>query len=265
MARGAVFHARKKSPLSYLAMNYRLQHFVTIGFFALLSAPVMAETLPDFRPALLGTYRQSLINKIDTQSLMKRGQGDAILMFTAGVSASGYGYVWETYRGTPNSELLARELMGRTSQSQFEPAVYKHLHVGVTLTGTVIFSVVAGQPHLRIFLNQEESDLKQGHDFIAPQLAFPAGNPKYEGIWYPGHVKTGPGVAAVTLDVDVNGKVQNAVLAYEHPAGKGFGAEAIDGLRKAAFIPGFRNGKAVPCRFTFPVIWSGTSRRPKTG
>lgn len=82
---------------------------------------------------------------------------------------------------------------------------------------------------------------------------------------YPGHVLTGPGAAAVTLDIDINGKVKNAILAYEHPAGKGFGAEAVDGLRKAVFIPGFRNGKAVPCRFTFPVIFSGTSRAPKTG
>jgi TonB family protein len=246
-------------------MNYRTHFLAAVTLLTLLSAPVLAETLPEFRPALLGTYRRSLINTINTESLMKRGQGDALLMFTAGVSPSGFGYVWHTYRGTPNSQLLARELMDRTSQAQFEAAVYKHLHVGVTLAGTVIFSVVGGKPHLRIFLNQEESDLKQGKDFIAPQLAFPAGNPKYEGIYYPGHVMTGPGTVAVTLDIDANGKVQNAIVAYEHPAGKGFGAEAVDGLRKAVFIPGFRNGKAVPCRFTFPLIFSATSRAPKTG
>jgi hypothetical protein len=246
-------------------MNSRIHYFATVAVLALFSAPVMAETLPEFRPALLGTYRRSLINTINTESLMKRGQGDAVVMFTAGISASGYGYVWETYRGTPNSHLLSKELMDRTAQAQFEPAIYKGQRVGVILTGTASFSVVAGKPHLRIFLNQEESDLKQGKDFIAPQLAFAAGNPKYEGIYYPGHVMTGPGTVAVTLDIDVNGKVQNATLAYEHPAGKGFGVEAVDGLRKAVFIPGFRNGKAVPCRFTFPVIFSATSRRPRTG
>jgi hypothetical protein len=246
-------------------MNYRTHFLATFALLSLLSVPALAETLPEFRPALLGSYSRSLINTIDTQSLMKRGQGDAIVMFTAGISESGYGYVWRTYRGTPNSHLLGKELMDRSSQAQFEPAVYKHLHVGVVLNGTVSFSVVAGKPHLRIFLNQEESDLKQGKDFIAPQLSFAAGNPKFEGIWYPGHVLTGPGAAAVTLDIDVNGKVQNAILAYEHPVGKGFGVEAVDGLRKAVFIPGFRNGKAVPCRFTYPVIFSGTSRAPKTG
>jgi TonB family protein len=246
-------------------MNYRIQILAAISLLSLLSVPAMAETLPEFRPALLGSFSRSLVNTINTESLMKRGQGDAVVMFSAGISAWGYGYVWETYRGTPNSELLSKELMDRTRQTQFEAAVYKHQHVGVMLNGTVSFTVVAGKPHLRIFLNQEEGDLKQGKDFIAPQLAFAAGNPQYEGIWYPGHALTTPGVAAVTLDVDVNGKVQNAVLAYEHPAGKGFGTEAVDALRKAVFIPGFRNGKAVPCRFTFPVIFNGTSRRPKTG
>jgi TonB family protein len=246
-------------------MNHRVQPFAAIALLSLLSVPVMADSLPEFRPALLGNYSRSLINTIDTQSLMKRGQGDAVVMFTAGISESGYGHVWETYRGTPNSNLLSKEVMDRTSQAQFEAAVYKHQHVGVIINGTVSFSVVAGKPHLRIFLNQEESDLKQGKDFIAPQLSFATGNPKFEGIWYPGHTLTTPGVAAVTLDVDVNGKVQNAVVAYEHPPGKGFGVEAVDALRKAVFIPGFRNGKAVPCRFTYPVIFNGTSRSPKTG
>src|ERR1041385_2428258 len=237
-------------------MNYRIQFFAGIVLFSLLSVPAMPESLPEFRPALLGTFSRSLINTINTEALMKRGQRDALIMFTASVWPSGRGYIWETYRGTPNSEMLGKELMDRTNQAQFEPAVYKHLHVAVMLNGTATFSVVAGKPHLRIFLNQEESDLKQGKDFIAPQLAFATGNPQFEGIWYPGHTLTTPGVAAVTLDVDVNGKVQNAVLAYEHPAGKGFGLEAVDGLRKAVFIPGFRNGKAVPCRFTFPVLFS---------
>src|ERR1043165_4915612 len=158
-------------------MNYyRSRSFAALALL-FLSAPVFAQGLPEFRPALLGTHHQSLINKINTESLMKRGQCEAVVMFTAGISELGHGYIWETYRATPNSDLLSKELMGRTSQAQFEAAVYKHQHVGVILTGTVAFSVGAGKPHLRIFLNQEESDFKQGKDFIAPQLAFAAGNP----------------------------------------------------------------------------------------
>jgi TonB family protein len=245
-------------------MNYRTHFVALVALLLFLARPVFAE-LPEYRPALLGNFSRSLVNSINTESLMKRGQGDAVVMFTAGISENGYGRVWETYRGTPGSDLLSKELMDRTSQSQFIPAVYKHQHVGVMINGTAVFSVVDGKPHLRIFLHQEESDLKQGKDFVAPQLAFAAGNPKFEGIWYPGHTLTTPGVAAVTLDVDASGKVQNAVVAYEHPPGKGFGVEAVDALRKAVFIPGFRNGQAVSCRFTYPVIFNGTSRRPKTG
>ena len=66
--------------------------------------------------------------------------------------------------------LLGKEIMDRSGRAQFVPAVYKHQHVGVLLTGTVPFSIAAGKPHLRIFLNQEESDLKQGRDLIAPNL-----------------------------------------------------------------------------------------------
>ena len=244
-------------------MNHRTLSFA-IALFAFSIAPATAET-PQFRPALLGHFSRSLINTINTESLMKRGQGDALVMFTAGVSASGYGYIWETYRGTPNSGLLSKELMDRASQSQFEPAIYKGQRVGVVINGTASFFIAGGKPHLRIFLHQEEGDLKSGKDFVAPQLAFVTGNPQFEGIWYPGHAITTPGVAAVNLDVDATGKVQNAVIAYEHPPGKGFGIEAVDALRKAAFIPGYRNGKPVSCHFTYPVIFSGTSRKPRTG
>ena len=44
-------------------MNYRTQCFATIALLTLLSAPVMAETLPEFRPALLGSF--SRFNQYD--------------------------------------------------------------------------------------------------------------------------------------------------------------------------------------------------------
>lgn len=40
-----------------------------------------AQDLPEFRPALLGQGRRSLVNLIDVESLYKRGQRDAIIMF----------------------------------------------------------------------------------------------------------------------------------------------------------------------------------------
>ena len=43
--------------------------------------------------------------------------------------------------------------------------------------GTLTFSVMDGKPHLRIFANQELSELQKETDFIAPQA-----------IWMPGHI-----------------------------------------------------------------------------
>ena len=46
-------------------MNYRTHYLAIVALLSLLSAPVLAETVPEFRPALLGTYPRSLINAID--------------------------------------------------------------------------------------------------------------------------------------------------------------------------------------------------------
>jgi len=91
---------------------------------------------------------------------MKRGQGDAIVMFSCGVTASGYGYSTAVYRCSPNSRLLQKEILDQVTHIQFEPAVYRHSRIAVWLEGTVSFFVAGGKPHLRIFLNQEEQDLK---------------------------------------------------------------------------------------------------------
>lgn len=196
---------------------------------------------------------------------MKRGQGDAIVMFSCGVTNLGLGYGMQVYRGTPKSEILKRELLDRLRQAQFEPAVYRGVKQAVYLFGTVVFAIVDGKPHVRIFLNQEEDQLNQQKDFIAPQMAFVMGNTKFKGIYYPPAAPGYPGVAAVTLDVDATGKVQNAQLSYEHPANMHFGDAAAGPLPNAVFIPGFRNGKAVSCRFTMPVIFSGPGYKMTTG
>ena len=225
----------------------------------------VAETLPEYRPALLGHHKRSLVNLIDTQALMKRGQGDAVTMFSCTIDALGFERWSLCYRGSPNSELLQREVMARIDQAQFEPAIYKHAKVAVYLCGTVNFFVRDGKPHLRIFLNQEEEDLKSGRDFIAPQFAFAPGNPDYKGIFYPPGAPGQAGVASLLLDVDANGSVHASRVVYEFPPGRGFGAYSAGPVRKATFIPGFRNGKPVACRFTWSLIFTGPGRQMKTG
>jgi hypothetical protein len=41
-------------------------------------AGAFAQALPKYRPALLGPHKRSLVNLINTERLMKEGQGDAI-------------------------------------------------------------------------------------------------------------------------------------------------------------------------------------------
>jgi hypothetical protein len=225
----------------------------------------LAESQPQFRPALLGHHKLSLINTIDTQMLMKRGQGDGFVMFGCAVSESGSGYWSRTYRASPNTEMLQKEVLGRIDQAMFEPAVYKGSHVGVYLMGAVVFAVRDGKPHLRIFLNQEDSDLKKGNDFVAPQFAFAPGNTKFQGIYYPPQAPGSPGLAVLKLSVNEMGQVLASSIVYEHPAGVGFGTQAVGPIRDAAFIPGFRNGKPVSCQFNWTIIFTGAGRQMKTG
>ena len=231
----------------------------------LVDQNALAQSLPQFQPALLGHHKKSLINIIDTQALLKRGQGDGFVMFGCGVSQYGDGYWSRTYRCSPNTAILQKEVLDRIDQAQFEPAVYKGSHVGVYLMGSVVFAVREGKPHLRIFLHQEEGDLKQGNDFVAPQFTFAPGNTKFDGIYYPPQAPGSGGVASVKLSVDETGKVQAASVVYEHPPGVGFGAQTASAIRDAWFIPGFRNGKPVSCQFIWTIIFTSTGRQMRTG
>lgn len=223
------------------------------------------EALAQFRPALLGHDKRSLINTIDTQMLLKRGQGDGFVMFGCGVSQYGDGYWSRTYRCSPNTELLQKEVLGRIDRARFEPAVYKGNRVTVYLMGTVVFAVRDGKPHLRIFLHQEDADLKKGSDFVAPQFAFVPGNPKFKGIYYPPKAPGHPGLASLKLNVSEMGEVQGASVVYEHPAGMGFGAQTVGPIRDASFIPGFRNGKPTACEFHWTIIFTGPGRQMRSG
>src|SRR5664279_3364282 len=94
-------------------------------YLALLVAstvPVVAEGLPEFRPALIGNHKKALINMINAQSLMERGQKDGTVMFETGITELGEGVNSRCYRGSANTEMLQKEVLGRIDQAQFEPA-----------------------------------------------------------------------------------------------------------------------------------------------
>src|SRR5438552_17773053 len=77
------------------------------------ASPSPTPALPEFRPALLGTGPDSLINKIDTADLIKKGQKDAAIMFSCLVAPTCDVVRRAGYRGARGSELLEREVLKR--------------------------------------------------------------------------------------------------------------------------------------------------------
>ena len=71
--------------------------------------------LPMYRPVLLGTGPDALINRIDTAGLVKQGQKDAAIMFSCTVKKTGEVLSVSSYRGTPDSKLLEQELLKKLS------------------------------------------------------------------------------------------------------------------------------------------------------
>src|SRR5712691_975323 len=125
----------------------RFAWIVAAILFGSLAAPFGAdgESLPDMRPALVGSGRGSLVNLIDTQAMMKRGQQHGAVLFRCLVPPTGQPYYRVVYGGTPNSEILREEVKNKLSYgARFIPAVYNHHNTYAWFYGTVTFSVIDG-------------------------------------------------------------------------------------------------------------------------
>ncbi|HEX4637957.1 MAG TPA: energy transducer TonB [Chthoniobacterales bacterium] len=217
-------------------------------------------SLPMYRPILIGTGPEALINRIDTQGLTKQGQKDAAIMFSCSVKKDGSVLSVSTYRGTPDSKLLEQEVLKKLSVAanpKMIPAIYNHMPVDAIYYGTVILTVVNDKPRLRIFSNQEREELAKESDFIAPQ-PFWGGDSKFNGFRYPDS-QTAPvkvdGSAELQLKVDEQGNLRDLKLLSEQPSFLGFGDVAFEDMSKAKFIPAFRTGKPVACEVTLPVYY----------
>jgi TonB family protein len=216
--------------------------------------------LPMYRPVLLGTGPDALINRIDTAGLIKQGQKDAAIMFCCSVKKDGTVLAVSTYRGTPDSTLLEREILKKLSAAaspKFIPAIYNHILVDAIYYGTVTFAMVDDKPRLRIFSNQERDELKKESDFIGPQ-PFWGGDSKFDGFHFPSRT-TAPvqidGSAELELKIDATGRLQDMQILSEQPPFLGLGAAAFTDFSKARFIPAFRDGKPVACDVKIPVYF----------
>ncbi len=220
--------------------------------------------LPMYRPVLLGTGPDALINRIDTAGLIKQGQKDAAIMFSSLVKKDGTVLSVSTYRGTPDSKLLEQEILKKLSAAanpKFIPAIYNHMPVDAIYYGTVTFAIVNDKPRLRIFSNQEREELKKESDFIGPQ-PFWGTDSKFNGFHYPSR-ENAPvdvdGSAELALKVDATGNLQDLKLLSEQPPFLGFGGAAFEDMSKAKFIPAFRDGKPVACDVKIPVYYKAQS------
>src|SRR6266568_7614674 len=166
--------------------------------------------LPMYRPVLLGTGPDALINRIDTAGLIKQGQKDAAILFSCLVKKDGTVLSVSTYRGTPDSKLLEEEILKKLSaaaNAKFIPAIYNHMPVGAIYYGTVTFAIVNDKPRLRIFSNQERAELAKESDFIGPQPFYGADS-KFNGFHYPSGQSVPvqvDGTAELEVKVDATG------------------------------------------------------------
>jgi len=232
------------------ALAFSVVALLSMAGFAKLQA---AE--PPFRPALVGNGAKALVNLIDTTKLVEKGQGNGALSFDCFVATWGGAVDPVTYRATPQSEALEKEVMSALSRCRFIPAIYNGKPTGVSFLGSVLFVVADGKPHLRIYANQNRDDIEKGNDFIAPQLIAgtihnvgPAQNELLKAKSY--HQK---GVVELAITVDANGNQKDIKLLSEDPVGFNFGHATLTLLSGAKYIPGFRNGQPVDCTFNHHV------------
>jgi TonB family protein len=255
---------KRRILLAYCAMRLGIFFVIALLLTAdLVSAqtvkvgsPTPTPALPEFRPALLGTGPDSLVNKIDTADLIKKGQKDAAVMFTCLVAPTGDIMRSGAYRGTKGSELLEKELLQRLVNAKFIPAIHNHKPVLAVFYGTVTFGVVNGKPRLRIFANQQLDELKKESDFIDPQ-PYVGQDSKFTGLHYP-DVPTSvvlTGVVDLALDVDAAGNLKKIQVVSEEPPYLGFGDAALNDFNGAKFIPAFRSGKPADSKVKIPVYY----------
>jgi hypothetical protein len=237
-----------------------LMSIVGVAWSQVTEVPsTQTANLPVYRPILIGKGPNSLIDRIDREDLIKKGQKDALISFICSVKKNGEVEWSGVYTGAPDSDLLRQEVQKRLSPAsdpRFIPAIYNHRPVDAIYYGTVTFAVVDGKPRLRIFSNQEAEELRKEADFVGPQPFF-GPESKFSGFHYPNEstpVRV-DGVVQLGLKIDAIGNLQEVKVVSEKPPFLGFAEAALGDFRNAKFIPAFRDGKPVACDVTLQVFY----------
>ena len=233
---------------------FRIFSLLAILFVAVAATEAQGQR-PQFRPAVLGSGPTSLVNQIDSQALLQKGQKDGAVMFCAILDVAGQPIASWTYRGMPGTAELEAEVMKRLAETKFTPAIYNHQPASVLVYGTVVFSAAA-KPNLRILLNQDPRELKAASDFIGPQPVI-GSDSKFKGLRPPAAEMPVllTGIADLGLRVDRNGNLQELRVIAEEPPLLGFGEAALSDFEGAKFIPAFRSGDATDCNTVLPVCY----------
>ena len=230
----------------HLAKTLPLQIAVSL----IVARLVSAESLPDMRPALVGNGPKSLVNLIGGNHVMERGFQHGALYFMARIDPNGFPSYSKIWGETDKIKPLRDEVHERLAEARFIPAVYHHQHVYAWLFGTIAFTSTGGKPHLRVFANQELSELEKESDFIAPQeIWLPGKNYDYAkwkdpfGSWSTDDKAGSPNVS---LTVDASGQVKDAHL-ESLPAGttQAHADAELLIIRQRLYLPAYRNGKPV--------------------
>ncbi len=199
---------------------------------------------PQFRPAVLRTGAESLVNRIRGDELKKKGQKDGAVQFSVLVRPDGSAEQFLVYHALSGSEALENEVAEQLEGAQFTPPIYEHQPVRALLTGTVLFAADESA-HIRIFLNQDPREIEERSDFIAPQPVI-GGDSKFAGLRpLEGLPVKVIGVATVGVRVDEKGAMLAGQVLNEEPPLIGLAAAVTEDIAGAKFIPPFRDGDVV--------------------
>jgi len=228
--------------------------FLAVALAAFGPRELYAESLPERRPALIGSGPGSLVNLINADALMQKGQRDAWVMFECAVAPDGIAYGADFFTASPDSNHLKNEVRRRLRQTKFIPAVHNHKRTYAWFAGTAVFVVKDGRPHLRLYAHQDLEEIRRGADFVAPQLIYVPNRDFSNWPSYPSSARReGAGVVKLRHSVDTDGKTTDVQVISDPSPEREFSEYLKQAVPRLDFMPGYRNGR--PTATSYTLTW----------